>query len=216
MSDKKIKEKKTTKKKLIITIIVICSILVVLALVAFVGPLIFEKYMTSNEESERIFFYPADYDIDPYADPKYMLQIRDVYFLEGNTGVLVTDDTRNTIRDTAVFFEEYFNLAIEGKYEEYQELFDKSLYNGLDIPEKFTGQKIYDIEVEFYQELSDSANDKVTYEYYIVRYKIMYNNGTFRNDIGSNETRPLMYTIKKEGDSNKIVGIEKIKFVYTD
>ena len=107
-------------------------------------------------------------------------------------------------------------MAIEGKFEEFQELFDKSLYNGLKIPEKFTSQKIYDIDVEFYQEVSDSANEKVKYEYYIVRYKIMYNNGTFRDDVGSDETRPLMYTIKKQGDTSQIIGIEKIKYVYDD
>lgn len=208
--------KKNNKRKLINTIIVIGIVLVVLSLIAFLGPIVYDKFVGSNEESEYIFFYPADYSVDPYADPKYMLQIRDVYFVEGNTGVLVTDETRDTIRNTASFFERYFKLAIEGKFEEFQELFDKSLYNGLKIPEKFTSQKIYDIEVEFYQEVSDSANEKVKYEYYIVRYKIMYNNGTFRDDVGSDETRPLMYTIKKQGDTSQIIGIEKIKFVYDD
>lgn len=215
MSDNKT-SKPNIKRKLIISLILIGSVLVLLALIAFVGPKVFDKILSSNEESEVIFFYPADYSVDPYADPKYMLQIRDVYYLEGNTGVLVTDDTRNTIRKTASFFEKYFRLAIEGKYEEFQDLFDKSLYNGLAIPEKFTSQKIYDIEVEYYQEQNDSANDKIKYEYYIVRFKIMYNNGTFRNDIGSDETRPLMFTIMKNSETNKIVGIEKIKFVYDD
>jgi len=207
---------KNNKRKLINTIIVIGIVLVVLSLIAFLGPIVYDKFVGTNEESEYIFFYPADYSVDPYADPKYMLQIRDVYFVEGNTGVLVTDETRDTIRNTASFFERYFKLAIEGKFEEFQELFDKSLYNGLKIPEKFTSQKIYDIDVEFYQEVSDSANEKVKYEYYIVRYKIMYNNGTFRDDVGSDETRPLMYTIKKQGDTSQIIGIEKIKFVYDD
>jgi len=207
---------KNNKRKLINTIIVIGIVLVVLSLIAFLGPIVYDKFVGTNEESEYIFFYPADYSVDPYADPKYMLQIRDVYFVEGNTGVLVTDETRDTIRNTASFFERYFKLAIEGKFEEFQELFDKSLYNGLKIPEKFTSQKIYDIDVEFYQEVSDSANEKVRYEYYIVRYKIMYNNGTFRDDVGSDETRPLMYTIKKQGDTSQIIGIEKIKFVYDD
>jgi NhaP-type Na+/H+ or K+/H+ antiporter len=137
MSDNKT-SKPNIKRKLIISLILIGSVLVLLALIAFVGPKVFDKILSSNEESEVIFFYPADYSVDPYADPKYMLQIRDVYYLEGNTGVLVTDDTRNTIRKTASFFEKYFRLAIEGKYEEFQDLFDKSLYNGLAIPEKFT------------------------------------------------------------------------------
>lgn len=204
------------KRKLVITFIVIGSVLVILSLIAFLGPKVFDKILSSNNESEVIFFYPADYSVNPFNDPKYMLQQRDVYYLEANTGVLVTDETRNSIRTTAGFFEKYFNLAIEGKFEEFQDLFDKSLYNGLDIPEKFTPQKIYDIEVEFYQEQNDSANEKVKYEYYIVRFKIMYNNGTFRNDIGSDETRPLMFTIMKNGETDKIIGIEKIKFVYED
>lgn len=209
-------QKANTKRKLIISLIIICSVLVILSLITFIGPKVFDKILSSNNESEIIFFYPADYSIDPYADPKYMLQTREIYYLEANTGVLVTDDTRNTVRNTAIFFERYFKLAVEGKFTEFQELFDKSFYNGLEIPEKFTPQKIYDIEVEFYQENSDSSNEKVKYEYYIVRYKIMYNNGTFRNDIGSNEVRPLMFTIMKNGDSSKIIGIEKIKFVYED
>lgn len=211
-----VKTKNTSKQKLIIALISIGFFLLVLSIVVFIGPKIFDKFLQSNEESEYIFFYPADYSIDPYADPKYMLQLRDVYYLEGNTGVLITDDTRDTVRKTSTFFESYFKLAIEGKYDEFQSLFDKSLYNGIKIPELFTPQKIYDIEVEFYQELNDSANNNITYEYFIVRYKIMYNNGTFRNDIGSDETRPLMFTIMKNGDSLKLIGIEKIKYVYED
>lgn len=208
--------KANNKKRLIIVLSVIVALMFLLALVAYFGPIVFNKIVSPKEESEYIFFYPADYEVDPYADPKFMIQSRGVYYLEANTGVLVTDETRPTVRKTAVFFEEYFKLAVEGKYEEIQSFYDRSLYNGLKIPEKFTPQKIYDIEIEFYQETPDLNNEDVVYEYYIVRYKIMYNNGTFRNDIGSDETRPLMFTVMNTDEEYKIIGIEKIKYIYGD
>ena len=52
---------KNNKRKLINTIIVIGIVLVVLSLIAFLGPIVYDKFVGSNEESEYIFFYPADF-----------------------------------------------------------------------------------------------------------------------------------------------------------
>ena len=49
-------------------------------------------------------------------------------------------------------------------------------------------QKVYDINITFVDRQGDS-DDGVTYEFYEVRYKILYNNGTYRDDIGAGEVR---------------------------
>ena len=44
---------------------------------------------------------------------------------------------------------------------------------------------------------------------YMVEYMIYRNNGTFRDDMGSDAILPLLFTLNREGESLKIDSIQK-------
>lgn len=57
-------------------------------------------------------------------------------------------------------------------------------------------QKIYDIRVDLNDKKSAEVDGKQTTLYcYMVSYKIMNNNGTFRGDVGSDTAKPLYFEI---------------------
>ena len=57
---------------------------------------------------------------------------------------------------------------------------------------------VYDIKVEFY---NSQSSDEGYIERYIVSFKIMENNGSFRADVRSDAAKPLVYEVQV-GDSN--------------
>ena len=68
---------------------------------------------------------------------------------------------------------------------------------------------IYDITVE---KLSENYKDGNTVYKYNVSYKIYRNNGTFRNDIGSDGSKTLMFTLIGDGTQVKIDAINYYYF----
>jgi hypothetical protein len=78
-----------------------------------------------------------------------------------------------------------------GDAEAYAEHF-VSDYEG-ELPESFTMQMIYNIRIAPYYSEETGENT------YLVEYRILKNNGTFRNDIGSKVSRPMLYTLRDVG-----------------
>ena len=70
----------------------------------------------------------------------------------------------------------------------------------------FTQQMIYDIEIE---KLSVSESEKGILYAYNVAYKIYRNNGTFRNDIGSDGAKTLYFELL---ESNGSILIDRITY----
>jgi hypothetical protein len=71
-------------------------------------------------------------------------------------------------------------------------------YEG-ELPEKFTMQMVYDISLRPHANADGEKS-------YIVNYKILKNNGTFRRDIGSDEGREYLFTLVEE--QGKLVILE--------
>ena len=72
-------------------------------------------------------------------------------------------------------------------------------------------QKLFDIKVELLNETSEQTDEgKIVHGVFVVRYKILENNGTFRKDIGDDATYiPLIFeTVTQNGET-------KINRVYT-
>ena len=77
----------------------------------------------------------------------------------------------------------------------------------------FTQQQIYDIEISQYskQSLSDKKNGEYTEYVFEVKYKIHENNGTYRNTIQSDVSRPVYFVINdSSGDMLVMDMIEKV------
>ena len=72
-------------------------------------------------------------------------------------------------------------------------------------------QKIYGINIEVFNRETVNENGKTSVvSEYIVRYKIMNNNGTFRGDVPSDTVKPLYFKLV-ENDGK--IGIDSISFL---
>ena len=139
----------------------------------------------------EIEFYPVDEELDIFSDEEYMAYDRNVSYYDPDTGATYSVEEKDlaTQEEYVRFFYSYFQTVIWGDAVNYAEHFSLS-YEG-ELPEDFTMQMVYDIQIQ--PHLSSGEGNT-----YIVDYKIRKNNGTFRRDIGSDEGREYLFTLIEE------------------
>ncbi len=193
---------KINSKTKIRFIVIVAAVVVFLLLATLVISLLTPKVNFTERRSD-IFYFPVDYSEDIFEDLVYINRYREIRFDYYGSAIYVNEENYSFQSTEAKFFYDYFKTVIAGDYTSYKNFFHKSFFSGHSIPEKFTMQKIYDIEV---YALSSDIKDGVAYETYKVSYKIQENNGTFRADVSSNESKPVAITLKK-GSDPKITSI---------
>lgn len=147
-------------------------------------------------------FSPADYNEDIYADEEYMQKDHSIAYKSGPDTYYITDGNYGTHGATIEFFCRYFDTVINGRYEEYDAYFTDFYFENQKNKDRFTPQKLYDIKVEL---VGTSTGESVTTYNFYVEFKIVKNNGTFRNDIGSNSSRRLIYELCEYGDGTILI-----------
>lgn len=203
------KEKK--KKLLLIIVLVIVGIFAVLGIIALVlsgiNNYFKQKSIDDLEEELRTpsyIFESPNYNENIFDDAAYMRMDRDMYYKNAEVKISVTEDNYSSQPPAVQFMYDIIQHIINGEYEEYNGIFiDEYIKNaGDDLRETFTMQKLYNIEVEVLQ-LWEA--DNVTYTDFKVGYMIKNNNGTFRNDLPDEMSRPVVYRIMTISDvSNDI------------
>lgn len=149
--------------------------------------------------SQRSYiYYPIDYDLDITTVGEYMELDRNIHYKDGAETVMITDTNLEFYGPDVQFFKQYFDYAINGDYEAYNQLFTNHYYETNEPYYSFTQQMIYDIEIE---KLSMAESAKGILYAYNVTYKIYRNNGTFRNDIGSDGAKTLYFELLQSDDS---------------
>lgn len=141
---------------------------------------------------QSYIYYPIDHDLDITTVEGYMELDRDIHYKNGSETIMITDANSEFYSQDVLFFRTYFDYAIHGDYEAYNALFTEHYYETNEPYHSFTQQMIYDIEVE---KLSETDNDRGKIYAYNVSYKIYRNNGTFRNDIGSDGAKTLYFEL---------------------
>lgn len=185
------------RKKIVKIALIVCAVIVLLYLVTLaLNPDEFvDKLFHGNEgnEIEEIEFYPVDEDLDIFEDRDYKEYDNRVFFYDPDSGATYSVEKEELAQFDADirFFYEYFQTIIMGNSEVYADYF-VSDYEG-DLPGDFTMQMIYDIRIQPYD--SEQTEEHT----YIVEYRILKNNGTFRNDIGSKVSRAQLYTLREVG-----------------
>ena len=101
------------------------------------------------------------------------------------------------------------DISIGGEYNEYNKLFTEEYYKSNEPYYSFTQQMIYDIRIE---RLSETVIDGEDVFYYNVSYKIHKNNGTFRNDIGSDGSKTLCFKLVNKNGTILIDSINYYQF----
>ena len=136
---------------------------------------------------------PEDFDIMEYEE--YLALDRTIYRYDKYTGVTVS-----VSEDEYDLYGKEFELLCyvlrainEGDVETYNGYMgDEDLEKGW-----FSQQQIYAIEISLYSSNELTDKEGMAYSEYVfeVRYKIHENNGTYRNTVDSDETRPQYFII---------------------
>lgn len=186
------------------------------ALVIIYASLIFVLSLLNSQDTPDIIdtLHEVNYSIDIFDDCLYLAKNRDVYYLEYGTGEALSQDNIDDLTGSALLFYRYFDSIINGDYINLSSFYTDEYKIDYPLPDKFTMQKLYDIQVDLFERRRDDRTDGIVIETFIVSYKIMENNGSFRSDLPSDTLIPLAYELINKNGSIKINAIKGIKTVF--
>ena len=209
----------TPRRRLLLIVLVICGIMLFSVVISVVYEIAvngdyYSAFYSggSGYEPLDILFAPADYEADIFEDETYMKMNRDIKYIDGAQSTEVALDEDGSYFGTGlVFFQNYFNCVIRGDYETYRTFIsdDYDTKNAYPIPAMFTMQKIHSISVEHRGDADKIVSQNEVRRYYVVKYQIYQNNGTFRDDIRPTDVLPLLFELTTVGEETKITKIVK-------
>lgn len=210
--EKKRGDRSAQKRGIIIAFAVMLLIILIwYVIIPGVGALI-KKIQTQDDDKKitsdymdhlvSYLFYPANYDEDVFADEEYMKKDRSIAYTNGADTNYITEENAAEFGPVLVFFCQYFDTVINGRYEEYDAYFTDFYFENQQNKEKFTPQKLYSIKIE---NLGSREDGTTVIHNYTVEFKIMKNNGTFRNDIDSDSARKIVYEVIESRDGTVLI-----------
>ena len=202
---------KAQKKKIVIICIAIGIAMVLFYAIFSILSLNLEDFLYEEKIiGNSILPYEPDFEENIFEDKKYMDLDRSILYTENHTGVSLSIDETNyyTYGNAVSFMFEYINSIIGGQTNFYNDCYNDLYIEAVGKQSTFTMQKLYDIEFCILQSGTDSLSGK-DYVKLWLDYKIMENNITLRNDIGSDVCRRQYITLVKEKNgSYKIQAVE--------
>ncbi len=188
------------KKKIVTAFCILLAVGVLSALLLhFVD---FDGDKREEIPQNSIDFYFVDYDKNIFEDEEYMELNRDIAYTEGATTMLITDGDYEKYGPVVEFFAELIDSIIHGDHERYNTFFAEEYLEANGKKDMFTMQQLYNIEVK-YLGVRELKQDGFTYLLHEVdlEYMIRHNNGTFRNDMGSDAIRRQRFgVIERDGE----------------
>lgn len=202
---------KMRKRTLLIVGIIVAGLIAIPLLVILLVNLFFsdnEEYEPISIPSYSSMYYCEPYDGNILEYDEYLKQDRQIYYYDNPAGYGSEETITASHADPKLqFLYRYFQYAITADTERYNELFTPTYLQKYGY-KTFAQQMIYDVKIYLCGTETD-VNGNVIYEYQL-DYKIMENNGTFRNDILNHETRSQY--LKLLVDKNGTMAIDDIYF----
>lgn len=195
------------KQRMIIVIICLAVFSVIaIPLISFLDNL--EKQQSveeleSKKESTIIFFEP-NWELDIMKDPAYLALDRTVYYNDVQYGITVALDQKNVTKygPAVEVLNQMIQFIIAGDADGYNQLLSVNYLENNDFEPPFTMQQLYDIRISKVQETI--VNGEYTQYEFELEYRIRNNDGTFRTDIGSDESK-RQYVILSNSTSNDVL-----------
>ncbi len=188
-----------TKKKIIIAFLI-------LTLIGAVSAVALALPDSKQEERQELpqysyDFHVADFDRDILKDAEYLELNRYIAYTEGATTVLITDGDYEYYGPVVEFFAEYIDAVIHGDHVKYNSFFSDEYIAESGEKADFTMQQLYDINLIYYGNGNvEIDGERVASCEVALDYMIRQNNGSFRNDMGSDAIRRQFITlIEREG-----------------
>ncbi|MBR5514646.1 MAG: hypothetical protein IKU52_00420 [Clostridia bacterium] len=181
-----------TKKYIIRAFIAIGAVLILLVLCSVILWIISET--TSSAPEFDYYFYEPNYELDVSDFPEYLQKNRNIkYTDETLQQIEINSENYENRGETGRFFYKYFKAIEEGDHETFNSLHEKKLLRKRGKKKEFTKQMIYDIELSFMSETK--IDDETEAVQYSLKYCIYRNDGTFRDDMGSDMSRKQYITV---------------------
>ncbi len=190
-------------------ILIVAACMVVFAIAATLLMPVLDRALSGEgkeEETTRrpntVIYYDPDYDYDIMKDEEYLGLDRYIYYMDARTNetIIILDHEINGYGPAMVTLKAMLDAIIAGDHEAYNALFSANYYatNEDRQPEPpFTMQQVYDILITRVNvtDVVDEKLGKYTQYEYTVEYKIHKNNGTFRTDLGHDDSRKQYFIL---------------------
>ena len=193
------REKETLKKQKKIILIVIASLMLFAILYFLISMVdfdnLFSKDQDENNNSLNINFYDESLSKYPSDDEWYMNEAyKNIEYYYGSGTVfsetILTEEDAKSHGEAFYLLYNLIDYIKAGDHESYNACFSSYYFKTSQPQGKFTKQKIYDIIITELPTESKSADGVSFMEYnYTIEYRIRHNNGSFRRDIGSDQSK---------------------------
>lgn len=193
----------TRRLKRNMIIVLVC--MVAFAVVAIPLINILDKLQNGEDTEETgklppssIIFATPDYEYDIMQDEEYLQLNRRIYHCDERSGLTeeLTDKNIGGYGPAAGVLREAINAIIAGDADAYNSLFSDNYYANNEPESPFTMQRLYDIKITKVNEtIKSGEKGKYTQYEYEVEYKIRLNDGTFRTDIGHDESKKQYFIL---------------------
>ncbi len=199
-------DKSVKKKRMIIALCTVFALALVAAAVLLVGQALESAELGKEDEETtlRPLLAIPNWDYNVYEDEQWLGKNHYITYSEGGVSVMITDEIYDGYGICVEFMALYFEALKMGNAEALCGFYADEYFNDNYRWDEITMQAVYDVKLEYVSAKSDI--DKTTYVYK-VSYKIMKNDGTFRNDVKSDAERPEYYTIVDDGSKLKITAV---------
>ena len=207
--------RKKTSKSFLSKVIIATAVLILLFIVVIaVGESLSRIQNSKNEEntvdpSKLADTKEDDFDIMEYDE--YLSLDRTVIFYEKDTGASYSIDSTNYWgfgEDVKLIYE-----LIEAIKAGDSDLYNDMVHKDVGHFDSFTQQQIYDVQI-MREERSNVNNNGEAYTEYVMRveYKIHENNGSFRNDVESDASKPQYFVINNSMGTLLVMDIIPVKY----
>lgn len=209
---RKAKEKRLVKR-LITVIPCLIALLLCLNLVLESGILsqLFGTKIKYREYPPISDLCEPDFEYNIFENEEYMAKSRGFAYTKDGVQEYLKDEDEIVLKgEVAVFFKKYFDAVINGDADTLNGLLSQDYIKKNGEYEPFTMQMLYDMEVIFLQSyyLNEGSQSQILVYEFDVGYRIMNNNGTFRNNLASDDRRDVRYTLCRYSDGE--IKIQKI------
>ena len=204
------------KKKTKTIIIVVFAVSALLLAIFSLAPGLLEGNQTPERETlatiapEKLHeTKEEDFDIMEYEG--YLKYDRTIYLDDKFTGVKVSidDSTKGSYGEGLELLYNLIEVIIAGDSETYNSMVSESVGHY----DSFTQQQIYDIVITKHSTADMEENGKSYTEYvFVLEYKIHENNGSFRNTVESDSSRPQYIVINDS--TGKLLVMDIIDIIY--
>ena len=191
------------KKRMIIALVVVVCLVPILLGISYLVDYLENKTKIVEEQVIDYDWHEADFSENIYEDPEYLslIEYGFISYTDGSVTLLIDKDSAKTYGDDIEFMVKYLYSIINGNANEYNSYFSDAYYKHNNKKDAFTMQKIYEVSLtKELVEAVESKNGDYTKYTFVLSYRILNNNGTFRKDIGDGYKRQYITVTDRSGE----------------